>query len=84
MYTEKNLHVSVPPALRARAQEAAQDDHITVDELIRTALEQRLQARRRQKLYAYGEEQARLACLLEEDVPRISEEWRAEHPQHER
>jgi hypothetical protein len=84
MDTEKNLHASVPPALLARAQEAALDDHITVDELIRTALEQRLQARRRQKLYAYGEGQARMAGVREEDVPRIVEEWRAEHPQHER
>jgi hypothetical protein len=83
METEKNLHASVPPALLTRAQEAAQDDATTLDELVQTALELRLQARRRQKLYAYGEGQARLVGLREEDVPRIVEEWRGEHPEHE-
>lgn len=84
MEPEKNLHASVPPALLTRAQEAAQDDDTTLDELVETALELKLQARRRQKLYAYGEGQARLVGVREEDVPRIIEEWRAEHskPEH--
>ncbi len=82
METEKNLHASVPPALLTRAQEAAQDDDTTLDELVQTALELRLQARRREKLYAYGEGQARSVGLREEDVPRILEEWRKEHTEH--
>ncbi len=83
MKTEKNLHASVPPALLTRAQEAAQDDHTTLDALVETALELKLQARRRQKLYAYGEGQARLVGIREEDVPRMVEEWRAEDSKSE-
>lgn len=84
MEPEKNLHAAVPPALLTQTQKAAQDDHITLDELVRTALEQQLQTRRRQKLYAYGETQAKAAGTKEEDVPRIVKEWRAEHPASER
>ncbi len=84
METEKNLHASVPPALLTQAQKAAQDDHISVDELVKAALEQTLRARRRQRLYAYGEGQARSVGIREEDVPRIVDEWRAEHPEHRR
>src|ERR1700693_6047945 len=46
---EKNLHAAVPPALLARAQEAAQQEHITLDELVSEAMERRLRERRRQK-----------------------------------
>jgi predicted transcriptional regulator len=84
MEIESNLHVSVSPELLTRVQEAAQDDHITVNELVQSALEQRLQARQRAKLYTYGEGQACSAGIRGEDVPHIVEEWRAEHPEHER
>ncbi len=84
MEAQKNLHAAVPPALLTQAQKAAQDDHITVDELICAALEQTLQARRRQQLYAYGEGQARSVGIREEDVPRIVDEWRAEHSEPRR
>jgi predicted HicB family RNase H-like nuclease len=47
---EKNLHASIPASLVAEAQQAASADHISVDELVREAVEHRLQARRRQNL----------------------------------
>ncbi len=52
---EKNLHASVPPELLARAAEVAQQEHITLDELVSDAMERRLRERR-QKLS--GEAQA--------------------------
>ena len=42
MEPEKNLHAAVPPALLARAQEAAQQEHISIDELVSDAMERRL------------------------------------------
>jgi len=45
----KNLHAAVPPALLARAQEAAEQEHITLDELVSEAMKRRLRERR-QKL----------------------------------
>ena len=45
MEPEKNLHAAVPPALLTKAQQAAQDEHITLDELVRDAMERRLNRR---------------------------------------
>jgi hypothetical protein len=46
---EKNLHAAVPPALLAPAQEAAQQEHITFDELVSEAMERRLRERRQSR-----------------------------------
>ncbi len=75
---EKSLHASIPASLLAEAEQAAYTDHISVDELVREAVEQRLRARRRQSLYAYGEQQARKLSIREEDVARIIHEFRDE------
>jgi len=83
MEPEKNLHAKIAPALLAEAEEAAQAERISMDELVQDAVERRLKQRRRQKLYAYGEEQARKLGIKEEDVPRIVEEWRAEQRERE-
>jgi hypothetical protein len=83
MEPEKNLHAKIAPALLAEAEKAAQAERITVDELVQDAVEHRLKERRRQKLYAYGEGQARKLGIKEEDVPRIVEEWRTEQQERE-
>ncbi len=75
---EKNLHASIPASLLAEAEQAARTDHISVDELVSEAVEQRLRARRRQNLYAYGEQQARKLGVKEDDVDRIIHEFRGE------
>lgn len=74
----KNLHAKIPPALLAEAENVAQTEHITVDELVRDAMERRLRERRRQKLRAYGEAQARKLGIREEDVERVVHEYREE------
>jgi hypothetical protein len=78
MESEKNLHASIPTALLMEAEKAASADPISVDELVRDAVERRLRERRRQNLYAYGEGQARKLGIQERDVDRIIHEFREE------
>ena len=78
MEPDKTLHAKIPPALLAEVEKAASADHISVDELVRDAMERRLSARRRHSLYTYGEEQARKLGVGEEDVDRIIHEFRQE------
>jgi hypothetical protein len=78
MEPEKNLHASIPPELLTETETAAHAEDITVDEFVREAVERRLSALRRQRLYAYGEEQARKLGIKEEDVDRIIHEFREE------
>jgi hypothetical protein len=46
MEPEKNLHAKIPPALLAEAENAAQAEHITLDEVTRQAVERYLEDRR--------------------------------------
>jgi hypothetical protein len=78
MEPEKNLHASIPSALLAEAERVAHDDRISVDELVRDAMERRLRERHRRNLYAYGEQQARKLGINEEDVDPIIHEFRQE------
>jgi len=71
MDPEKNLHASIPNALLAKAQEVAETEHMTVDELVRDAMERRIGELRRRRLYAYGEAQASKVGVGEEDVEDI-------------
>ncbi len=82
---EKNLHAAIPPALLSEAEKMAQAEHITVDEFVCEALARRLRERRRQKLRAYGEAQARkLGITTDEDVERVVHEFREEeHARHQ-
>jgi hypothetical protein len=81
METEKNLHAAIPQTLLAEAVKAASDDRISVDELVRDAMEHRLRMRRRERLFAYGGQQARKLGIKEEDVDRIIHEFREEERQ---
>lgn len=78
MNPEKNLHASIPPALLAEAQAAANADHISMDDLVREAVERRLRQRQLRDLYAYGDQQARHLGMKEEDADRIIHEFRQE------
>jgi CRISPR/Cas system-associated protein Csm6 len=82
MEHEKNLHASIPTALLADAYRFAEEEHISVDELVRDAMQRRIEERRRQKLYTYGEAQARKLGIREEDVERIVHEHREEMTRH--
>jgi hypothetical protein len=77
MDQDNNLHAKIPPALLKEAKSAVQSEHITLDELVRDALERRLRDLRRQKLRAYGEQQARtIGVNDEDDVERVVHEFR--------
>lgn len=65
-------------ALLTQAEEAAQQEHLSLDELVSNAMERRLRDRR-QNLRAYGEAQARRIGLTSgEDVDRVDHEFREE------
>lgn len=80
MRTAKTVSITLPPDLLVKAQETAQREHRTMSELFREAL-------RRYKtvdpeweaLLQRGLEHGRmLGIKSEEDVERMSDEWRRE------
>ena len=71
----------LPPSLLAQVQAAASEEHRTTDELVQEAIERYLEDRRWQRLYAYGEERARLQGLTEDDVQRVIADYRHEQRQ---
>jgi hypothetical protein len=81
MKQQKNLNanVSLPTALITQAEKAATAVHVSVDEWIRDAVEQRLREARRQRIYAYGEQQVQKLGIKEEDIERIIHEFREEN-----
>lgn len=79
MELEKNLHASIPDALLMEAQKVADAQNVTVDELVRDAMERRIREIRRQELRAYGEAQARkIGVMDDEGVERVVHEFRDE------
>jgi hypothetical protein len=79
MEQQKNLHASIPPALLTQAEAAASAVQVSMDEWIRDAMERRLREERRQRLYAYGEQQVQKLGIPEEDIERIIHESREEN-----
>ncbi len=75
---EKNLHAAVPPALLARAQEAAQQEHISIDELVSDAMERRLNRREFEEVLAFGKRHAKARGLKTSDVEGAIAAARAE------
>ena len=79
MGSEKNLHASIPYALLLETQKVADAQNVTVDELVRDAMERRLREIRRQRLRAYGEGQARKIGITDgEGVEHVVHEFRDE------
>ncbi|MDE3016026.1 MAG: ribbon-helix-helix protein, CopG family [Pseudomonadota bacterium] len=70
---------AVPSALRAAVQAMADEEHRSAAEVIREAVERYLEQRRWQKIFAYGEERARMLNLSETDIPRLIAEYRREN-----
>ena len=66
--TEKNLHASVPPALLAQAEKAAQRQHISLDELVSDAVEERVNRQEFEEVLAFGKRHARKRGLKPGDV----------------
>ncbi len=76
MEPEQNLHAAIPAALLHEAEEAAQAEHVTLDEVMRQAVETYIEERRWRKIYQFGERQARRLDIKEDDVDRIVHERR--------
>ncbi len=68
METEKNLQATIPAALMARVENAARAEHITVDELVRDAVQRRLSTHEWRETLAFGERHAKSLGLTEADV----------------
>jgi hypothetical protein len=52
METEKNLHVAIPSALLTEAMRVAQEENMSIDDLVADAIERHLREIGRAKLYA--------------------------------
>lgn len=83
MDSEKNLHAFVPPALLTRAQEAAQQERISLDELVSDAVEQRLKTRGLEEVLAFGKSHAKERGLKPGDVAIAIAEERRKNPERE-
>lgn len=84
METEKNLHALVPPALLEKARAAAEQEHITLDELVREAMERRVNKREFEEVLAFGKRHAKSRGLKPSDVAEAIEAARAEPQQRGR
>jgi hypothetical protein len=69
-------NASLPGELMAEVRKLAQAEERTTDEVVQEAVERLLRMKRRQKLYAYGEKQAKRLGIRESDVPRLVKETR--------
>jgi hypothetical protein len=73
------MNASLPGDLMAEVRKLAQAEERTTDEVVQEAVERLLRLKRRQKLYQYGEKQARKLGIKESDVPRLVRETRQNH-----
>jgi hypothetical protein len=73
-------NIQVPEALMAEVEKAAQAEQRTPAELVQEAVERYLRLKRREKLYQYGEEQARKLGIREEDIPDLVKQSRKATP----
>jgi Arc/MetJ-type ribon-helix-helix transcriptional regulator len=80
MRTAKTISITLPPELLAQAQEIAKREHRTMSELFREALRRYPKPDKEwDELMAWGLEHGKtLGIKSEEDVERMSDEWRAE------
>lgn len=68
MQPEKNLQASIPPDLLAKAQAAADQEHISVDEWLKQTMERRLNHQEFEEVLAFGKRHARKRGLKPSDV----------------
>jgi hypothetical protein len=81
---DKNLHASVTPALLARAQEVAEQEHITLDELVSDAVERRINKREFEEMLAFGKRHAKARGLKPSDVASAIVAVRSKPQEHGR
>jgi hypothetical protein len=71
-------NTALPEALLAEVRRLAKIEQRSPDELVQEAVERLLRLKRREKLYAYGEEQARRLGIQESDVQQLIHQVRSE------
>ena len=81
---DKNLHASVPQALLTRAREVAELEHITLDELVRDAMERRVNKREFEEVLLFGKRHAKARGLKPSDVASAIAAARSETQEHRR
>jgi hypothetical protein len=72
--------IRMPEGLMAEVQQRAEAEQRSPEELVLEAVERYLVQKRRERLYARGEEQARKLGVREEDIPDIVKESRQSTP----
>jgi predicted transcriptional regulator len=72
--SDSNIRVS--EALMAELQRAADVEQRSPDEVVEDAVGRYLRVKHRERLYAYGESQAKRLGIEEEDVPALVKEIR--------
>jgi len=73
-------NISVPESLMAELEKAAKSEQRSTEAVAREAIERYLRMKNREKLYAYGEGQARKLGIRERDVPALVEQTRRKAP----
>ena len=72
--SDNNIRVS--EALMAALRRAADVEQRSPDEVAEDAVERSVRLKRRERLYAYGEGQAKRVGIAEDDVPALVKEIR--------
>lgn len=71
-------NATLPEALLAEVHRLAKIEQRSPDEVVQEAVERLLRFKRREILYAYGEEQAEKLGMQESDVPALVHQVRGE------
>ena len=71
--------INIPEELMAQVEQTAAAQERSPDALVREAIERYLRQQRREKLYGYGEAQARKLGIHESDVAELVEQTRREN-----
>ena len=71
-----NSSIRVSESLMAELQRAADLEQRSLEEVVEDAVERYVRLKRRERLYAYGEGQAKRLGIKEEDVPTLVKEIR--------
>ena len=69
-------NIRLSESLMAELQGAAAVEQRNLEEVVEDAVERYLRVKRRERLYAYGEGQAKRLGIEEEDVPALVKEIR--------
>ncbi len=86
MAAEKTVYLSVnlPESLQQELERTALTERISIDELVRDAVERRLRKSEWEDLLAFGQRHAKERGLTEADIPEAIAEVRREGAKRER